>query len=146
MRSATASQRLLACILLLLLCSLPLAAQADAIQFRMVTRVGLGQKPKLEITALQNLERVEVMLNREDGKNVGQNLGAYTSFVDTSVMTPDVTRNLVVSGGFGNNMASNSDPVSTRPSTEAHDPAIISPSSPRFQTPDRCARTPASAT
>jgi outer membrane protein OmpA-like peptidoglycan-associated protein len=76
MRSATASQRLLACILLLLLCSLPLAAQADAIQFRMVTRVGLGQKPKLEITALQNLERVEVMLNREDGKNVGQNLGA----------------------------------------------------------------------
>ena len=44
--------------------------------------------------------------------DVGQNLGAYTSFVDTSVMTPDVTRNLVVSGGFGNNMASNSDPKS----------------------------------
>jgi len=41
----------------------------------MITKVGVGQQPRLEITALQNLERVEVMLNREDGKNVGQNLG-----------------------------------------------------------------------
>jgi len=40
----------------------------------------------------------------------GQNLNAYTSFVDTSVMTPDVTRELTVSGGFGNEKASNSDP------------------------------------
>ena len=76
MRSATASQRLLVSALFLLLGGLPLAAKADAIQFRMVTKVGLGQKPKLEITALQEIQRVEVMLNREDGKNVGQNLGA----------------------------------------------------------------------
>jgi FtsP/CotA-like multicopper oxidase with cupredoxin domain len=40
----------------------------------------------------------------------GQNLGAYTSFVDTSVMFPDVRRQLKISGGFGNTMASNSDP------------------------------------
>ncbi|GAA4489950.1 hypothetical protein GCM10023094_52330 [Rhodococcus olei] len=40
----------------------------------------------------------------------GQNLDAYTSFVDTSVMTPDVTRTLAVSGGFGNEKASGSDP------------------------------------
>lgn len=40
----------------------------------------------------------------------GTNLGAYTSFVDTSVMTPDVTRQLTVSGGFGNEKASGSDP------------------------------------
>jgi hypothetical protein len=33
----------------------------------------------------------------------GQNLDAFTSFVDTSVMTPAVNRELVVSGGFGNN-------------------------------------------
>nr|WP_090275997.1 multicopper oxidase domain-containing protein [Mycolicibacterium komanii]CRL69125.1 putative multicopper oxidase [Mycolicibacterium komanii] len=39
----------------------------------------------------------------------GQNLGAYTSFVDTSVMTPDVTRALDVGGGFGNKKANNSD-------------------------------------
>lgn len=40
----------------------------------------------------------------------GQNLGAYTSFVDTSVMTPDVKRELDISGGFGNKKASNNDP------------------------------------
>lgn len=40
----------------------------------------------------------------------GQNLDAYTSFVDTSVITPAVRRELVVSGGFGNNYASNNDP------------------------------------
>jgi outer membrane protein OmpA-like peptidoglycan-associated protein len=76
MRSATASQSLLVSVLFLLLGSFPLAAQADAIQVRMITKVGVGQKPKLEITALQNVERVEVMLNRDDGKNVGQNFGA----------------------------------------------------------------------
>ena len=76
MRSAFASQRLFASVLFLLLVSVPLVARADAIQVRMVTKVGVGQKPKLEITALQNLERVEVMLNRDDGKNVSQSLGA----------------------------------------------------------------------
>lgn len=40
----------------------------------------------------------------------GQNLGAYTSFVDTSVMEPDLTRDLVVSGGFDNQAASKDDP------------------------------------
>lgn len=40
----------------------------------------------------------------------GQNLGAYTSFVDTSVMDPDVKRELVVSGGFDNQAASKNDP------------------------------------
>lgn len=52
----------------------------------------------------------------EDGKGTtvafepGQNLGVYTSFVDTSVMQPDVTRELVVSGGFGNRAANKDDP------------------------------------
>jgi len=76
MRSAAASQRLWAIFLFLQVAGFPLAARADAIQFRMITKVGLGQKPKLEVTALQPLGRVEVMLNREDGKNIGQNLGA----------------------------------------------------------------------
>lgn len=40
----------------------------------------------------------------------GQNLDAYTSFVDTSVMTPAVKRELVISGGFSNGKASKSDP------------------------------------
>ncbi|WP_072803076.1 multicopper oxidase family protein [Rhodococcoides yunnanense] len=40
----------------------------------------------------------------------GQKLDAYTSFVDTASMPVDVTRELVVSGGFSNDKASNSDP------------------------------------
>ncbi|MFX0575166.1 multicopper oxidase domain-containing protein [Nocardia nepalensis] len=40
----------------------------------------------------------------------GQKLDAYTSFVDTSVVPPDVRRTLTVSGGFGNDKASSSDP------------------------------------
>ena len=40
----------------------------------------------------------------------GQKLDAYTSFVDTASMPVDVTRELVVSGGFSNDKASTSDP------------------------------------
>ncbi|WP_328401406.1 multicopper oxidase domain-containing protein [Nocardia sp. NBC_00403] len=40
----------------------------------------------------------------------GQQLDAYTSFVDTSATMPAVQRTLTVSGGFGNEKASNSDP------------------------------------
>jgi hypothetical protein len=40
----------------------------------------------------------------------GQSLGAYTSFVDLANTTPDFTRQIVISGGFLNNMASVSDP------------------------------------
>lgn len=40
----------------------------------------------------------------------GQKLDTYTSFVDTASMPVDVTRELVVSGGFSNDKASNSDP------------------------------------
>ncbi|MFQ6399044.1 multicopper oxidase domain-containing protein [Nocardia sp. KC 131] len=40
----------------------------------------------------------------------GRRLDAYTPFVDTSATTPDVHRTLTVSGGFGNEKASNSDP------------------------------------
>nr|WP_296763707.1 multicopper oxidase domain-containing protein [Rhodococcus sp. (in: high G+C Gram-positive bacteria)] len=40
----------------------------------------------------------------------GQPLEAYTSFVDTAAMPVDVSRELVVSGGFSNTKASTSDP------------------------------------
>ncbi|MBV8965342.1 MAG: multicopper oxidase domain-containing protein, partial [Mycobacteriaceae bacterium] len=42
--------------------------------------------------------------------NVGQDLDTYTSFVDTSVMTPDMTRDLKLTGGFDNEKASKGDP------------------------------------
>jgi FtsP/CotA-like multicopper oxidase with cupredoxin domain len=40
----------------------------------------------------------------------GQNLDAYTSFVDTSVMTPAVKRALTINDNIGGDKASNSDP------------------------------------
>ncbi|TCK28599.1 multicopper oxidase [Ancylobacter aquaticus] len=40
----------------------------------------------------------------------GQSLGAFTSFDDLSKVTPDVTRNILINGGFLNNLASKADP------------------------------------
>ena len=40
----------------------------------------------------------------------GQNLDAYTSFVDTSVMTPAFTREMTITDTIGGNIASNNDP------------------------------------
>jgi FtsP/CotA-like multicopper oxidase with cupredoxin domain len=40
----------------------------------------------------------------------GQSLGAYTSFVELANTTPDLKRQIVISGGFLNNMASTEDP------------------------------------
>lgn len=40
----------------------------------------------------------------------GQNLATYTSFVDTSVMNPDVTRGFDIGGGFNDKLANNNDP------------------------------------
>jgi FtsP/CotA-like multicopper oxidase with cupredoxin domain len=40
----------------------------------------------------------------------GQPLGAYTSFVDLAKTTPDVKRQILISGGFLNNLASLEDP------------------------------------
>ncbi len=42
----------------------------------------------------------------------GQALGAYTSFVELSDKTPDLTREMKISGGFLNNLASRDDPKS----------------------------------
>src|SRR5439155_354640 len=40
----------------------------------------------------------------------GQPLGAYTAFVDLANTTPDVKRQILISGGFLNNLASTEDP------------------------------------
>src|SRR4029450_12897034 len=40
----------------------------------------------------------------------GQSLGAYTAFADLANTTPDVKRQILISGGFLNNMASLEDP------------------------------------
>lgn len=40
----------------------------------------------------------------------GQPLGAFTSFEDLSAVTPDLTRNILINGGFLNDLASKADP------------------------------------
>lgn len=40
----------------------------------------------------------------------GQPLGAFTSFDDLSKLTPDLTRHILINGGFLNNLASKADP------------------------------------
>ena len=40
----------------------------------------------------------------------GQPLGAYTSFEDISTVTPDVTRNILINGGFLNNLVADNEP------------------------------------
>ncbi len=56
----------------------PFAARADAVSVKMLTHVPAGQQPQLTITALEAVERVEVLLNREDGKMVDETLGPLT--------------------------------------------------------------------
>jgi len=55
--------------------ALPAVAKADAISVKLVTSVPAGQQPHLIITANQPLDKVEVLLNRDDGKMVDETIG-----------------------------------------------------------------------
>jgi outer membrane protein OmpA-like peptidoglycan-associated protein len=65
----------LAVVALLLALVLPAVAKADALSVKMVTTVPAGQQPRLTITALQPVDKVEVLLNRDDGKMVDETIG-----------------------------------------------------------------------
>ena len=56
-------------------CLLPRTAEADAISVKMVTTVPAGQQPRLTITALEPVDKVEILLNRDDGKMVEETIG-----------------------------------------------------------------------
>jgi len=60
-----------------LLCALalPAVAKADAISVKLVTTVPAGQQPRLTITALQPVDKIEILLNRDDGKMVEETIG-----------------------------------------------------------------------
>ncbi|HEY5281156.1 MAG TPA: hypothetical protein VIM14_00060, partial [Polyangia bacterium] len=49
-----------------LLCALalPAVAKADAISVKLVTTVPAGQQPRLSITALEPVDKIEILLNR----------------------------------------------------------------------------------
>jgi outer membrane protein OmpA-like peptidoglycan-associated protein len=52
----------------------PLAAHADAISVKMVTSVPAGQSPRLTVTALEPVDKVEILLNRDDGNMVEETI------------------------------------------------------------------------
>jgi hypothetical protein len=61
-----------------LLCTLalPAVAKADAISVKLVTTVPAGQQPRLTITAIQPVDKIELLLNRDDGKVVEETIGS----------------------------------------------------------------------
>lgn len=68
--------RRLAILAVLFAGALARPAHADAISVKMVTSVPAGQQPRLTITANQSVDKVEVLLNRDDGKMVDETIGA----------------------------------------------------------------------
>ena len=75
MHSALSRARVVAVSACLAALALPLSARADAISVKMVTQVPAGQAPKLTITASEPVDQVEVLLNRDDGKMVEEQIG-----------------------------------------------------------------------
>jgi outer membrane protein OmpA-like peptidoglycan-associated protein len=70
----------------------PLAARADAISVKMLTHVRAGQQPQLTVTALEAVERVEILLHRDDGKMVDETLGP---------LAPGAWKDVMLDGSLG---------------------------------------------
>jgi outer membrane protein OmpA-like peptidoglycan-associated protein len=58
-----------------LLWLLPGLASAQPMALKLATSVPLGQQPRLIVTANQTLDKVEVVLNRDDGKSFEESFG-----------------------------------------------------------------------
>ena len=65
----------IAAVALIFVLALPDVAKADAISVKWLTTVPAGQQPSLTITANQPVDKVEVLLNRDDGKMVDETIG-----------------------------------------------------------------------
>jgi outer membrane protein OmpA-like peptidoglycan-associated protein len=57
----------------------PAAVRADPITVKLVTSVPAGQQPRLTLTAVEAVEQVEVLLNREDGKLVDETIAGLAA-------------------------------------------------------------------
>jgi outer membrane protein OmpA-like peptidoglycan-associated protein len=66
-------------VLLAAVMTWPSAAFADAISIRLTTSVSAGQAPKLTIVANQAVEKIEVLLSRDDGKDVQQSIASLAA-------------------------------------------------------------------
>ncbi len=92
MHDARIRARSLATVLALFAFAMPLGAYADAITVKMVTTVPLGQRPRLTITAIEPVDKVEVLLNRDDGKMVEESVGD---------LSPGGWRDVLLDGAVG---------------------------------------------
>jgi len=68
-----------ALVALLFALALPAVAKADALSVKLVTSVPAGQQPRLTITANQPVDKVEVLLSRDDGKMVDETIGQLST-------------------------------------------------------------------
>jgi outer membrane protein OmpA-like peptidoglycan-associated protein len=66
--------------------ALPGAARADALSVKLVTAVPAGQQPHLTITAVEAVDRVEILLNRDDGKLVDETIAGLPVGVSRDVL------------------------------------------------------------
>lgn len=70
-----AKARALAITTWLVVLAFSTGVRADAISLKMITSVPAGQQPKLTIVANQPVDKVEVLLNRDDGKVLSEEVG-----------------------------------------------------------------------
>jgi outer membrane protein OmpA-like peptidoglycan-associated protein len=75
MHSAGLRARSVSALALLFTLALPVVAMADAISVQWLTTVPAGQQPRLTITANQPVNKVEVLLNRDDGQMIDETIG-----------------------------------------------------------------------
>ena len=75
MREVRLRARWTALVAVLFALALPAVAKADVLSVKLVTAVPAGQQPRLTITANQPVDKVEVLLNRDDGKMVDETIG-----------------------------------------------------------------------
>lgn len=91
MRASTGS-RAAGAALAALLVGVAAPAAASAVQIKLLTRVAEGQRPRIQLVVGEPVERLEVSLARDDGRNVSARFGA---------LAPGATREVVLPGDPG---------------------------------------------
>jgi outer membrane protein OmpA-like peptidoglycan-associated protein len=106
----------LARVALLFAFALPAVAKAEIISVKLVTAVPAGQRPRLTINALQPVDKVEVLLNRDDGKTVDETIGELGAGSSRDVLLDAAAGKHTYSGSI--TFVSNGKPSSTQVSFE----------------------------
>jgi len=124
MDGAPLRARCASALTVLLALALPAVAKADAISVKMVTTVPAGQQPRLTITAMQPVDKVEVLLNRDDGKIVEETIAGLGVGGWRDVMLDGTAGKRQYSGRI--TCVSNGKPSSTQVSFETSVSVVLS--------------------